>query len=166
MKDGAKLALGLGISAAIAGLIYAVTRAKAKPPPEGEAATIRIEIIGAACHFPATLLEGSPYTVRITITNASTKAGVPWEANFDIALLASTAKTTFIPSQRKTEYFAAGQKRVFEYPISVPLGSGGETGQVLVRIFDPAGNELAYKIEPITIQAVAIIYGATVTIGI
>jgi len=102
------------------------------------------------------LTEGESYTIKLTVTNRATKAGQPTAANLDIGLLASTEFTTIIPSTRTTEHFPPDEARVFDYDMVVPIGSGGENGQVIARVFDPAGNVIADVFEPITIESVAV----------
>lgn len=170
VENGKKAALGLGIAGGIAALIYAATRVKAAPPPEG-AAAITIEIIGPEgiplLHgSPVSVLEGESYTARVTITNLSTKAGQPWEAIFEVAVYADGAVVYFFPTTVTSEYFSAGQTLSFDYPLNVPLGIGGETGSIFGVVRDPAGIELARASEYITIQSVEIIYGATITVGV
>jgi len=170
MEDGKKAAVVVGVGAGIAGLLYLATKVKAAPPPP-EAAAIRIEILDAegnpvAHNSPAELIEGESYTVRVTVTNRSTKAGMPWEATLEIVVQAATEWTTLIPVTATMQDFGAGQTRSFDYPMSVPVGTGGETGQIIALVNDPAGVELARAREDITIISIEIIYGATVTIGV
>jgi len=171
-RDGRKIAIGAGIAAAVGGLIYALTRKRPPaPPPEGvvEAATVQIEVIGARGYSPVTLEEGGSYTVRLTITNATIKAvmpEVPWEATFNITIFAGTEWTTLIPTQSRDEYFGPAETRTFDYPMSVPLGTAGESGQIIATVRDPVGNEIASAIEPVTIAEVPIVYGATISIGV
>lgn len=139
--------------------------------PAAEGATIKIELFDAegqplTSSSPVELTEGESYTVRLTVTNLSTKAGAPWEATLNIGILAGTAYTTLIPFQARNEYFAPGQTRTFDYGMAVPLGSGGESGDIIADVLDPAGIKLAGAIEHFTILTVKIIYGATIVIGV
>ena len=140
---------------------------KEEAPP---GATIGIEIFNSQGlpvegHSPKILTEGESYTVRVTVTNTSTKAGIPWEADLDVGVMATTTYHTLISATRDTYHFAAGQALALDYPMAVPLGSGEETGSVWARVFDPAGAVLAEADEPITIETVEVIYGATVVIA-
>lgn len=158
------IGLGLGLVGAVG--LYAL--AQAAPAPEG--AKIKIEILDAEGHpvphnSPVSLLEGESYTVRLTITNLSTKAGEPWGTNLDVMITAFCDYTTLITITRATEYFAAGEAIIFDYPMAVPLGTGGQAGQIVVRVFDPEGNLVAEGIEPLTVETIEIIYGATIVIG-
>lgn len=156
--------LGLGLAAALG--IAALARAA---PPEEEkkaAATVKIEVIGAESHSPVTLTEGESYIVRLTVANLTTKAGAPSEATLEVVIAAGTEWVSLIPIQTSDEYFDAGQTRFFDYPMNVPLGTGGQSGNIVAVVNDPAGIELARATEYLSIAEVPIIYGATVTIGV
>lgn len=155
----------IGIGLGIAGVLGVAVLARAAAP-EGPAATIKIEVIGAEGHSPVTLEEGESYTVRLTVTNLTAKAGQPWEATLEVVVFAGTDFRTLIPTTASSEYFTAEQTRVFDYPISVPLGAGGEPGNIVAVVNDPAGIELASATEYFSIATIEIIYGATITIGV
>ena len=159
------LAVGTGLTVALAAM------GKAAPPEPGEGgAIIEIEIYDSEgnpvpSNSPRALDEGSSYTVRLTITNTSTKAGVPWDAILTVGIGAITSYTTLITAQEKAELFSAEQTRSFDYPINVPLGSGGETGYISAWVDDPDGTTLASALEDITINEIPIDYGAVIVIG-
>lgn len=157
----AALVVGVGL----AGLaLYLVTRAKAAPS-EGAAASVTIEVLGAESHSPIELLESESYTVRVTVTNQSIKAGVPCEATLDIFVTAGSELVRLIPDVlSRDEYFAAEQTRAFEYLISVPIGM--LPGDILAEVYDPAGEILARAFEYFTIISIEITYAATVSIGV
>lgn len=168
MKTGAKVIAGIGIGALS---IFGISRLLAQPPPEGDGAAIGIVILGpdglpVPKNSPASLLEGESYTVQVTVVNASTKAGQPWEATLDVITYGDGAVTYFYPPVSVTELFAPGQDRTFEYPLNIPMGYGGQSGSVWAWVRDPAGVELARASEPITIESVAIVYGADIVIGV
>ena len=48
---------------------------------------------------PATLLEGESYTARLTVTNRSTKAGVPAGATLGVGISSSVDGLYLIPEQ-------------------------------------------------------------------
>jgi len=104
---------------------------------------------------PATVVEGESYSVRLTVTNRSTKAGIPVGAPLEIVISAATAWTTLIPVTPSTEAFAAGETRSFDYAMGVPLGSGGEFGQIIGLVRDPTGIEVARAAEDLNIVEVA-----------
>jgi len=101
------------------------------------------------------LTEGESYTVRVTVTNRSTRGGEPCEADLDVGVQAFSTYHTLISATRRTQHFDAAQSLAFAYPMAVPLGSGGETGSIAARVFDPADNVLADAGEPITIEVIA-----------
>ena len=181
MDKKAKVAAALTGLGAVGGLIYAFTRPKKEeippvPPPPGEGgATIGITILDAQGNpvpqnSPAALLEGQIYTVMLTITNTTTKAGQPWATPLQVSIFAGTNLSTFIPSQIASYNFGAGEIKILTFPLGIPVGTGGETGQVVARVFSPIDvgltSPLATDIEPITIGTIAIIYGATIVIGV
>ena len=164
IKTGYILA-GLG---ALGGIIYLIAKAKEAPPappPDEPTATIVIEVIGAEHNSPVMLTEGESYTVRLTITNRSTKAGEPWAADLHIIISAATYSYTLIPPQDTIEHFSAGQTRIFDYFMDIPVGSGGESGAISVTVADPIGIPIVTATEPVNIAIVEIVYGATVVIG-
>ena len=168
-KDG-KTAMIVGLGVATAGVILLATKAKAEPPDE-EGAGVIIEILDSegnpvSHNSPVELVEGESYQANIWVTNQSTKAGEPWEAVLEIIVGAHISSTDLIPAAATMVPFAAGQTASKAYPFTVPMDTGGETGQILVRVKDPTGVELAYALEPINIIAIEIIYGAVVVIGV
>lgn len=168
MEDGRKAAAAGGIMALMAALIGVLLAAAAKAAPPG--AKIGIEVLDAQGNplphnSPVELIEGESYTVVVTATNMSTKAGEPWDVTFELVISAATEWRELIPITATMEDFAAGQTRSFSIPMYVPLGSGGETGQIVALLRDPAGNEIVRATEPFTIITIEIIYGATITIG-
>ncbi len=155
------------------GLGWRASRAKAAPPGgEQVAATVGLEILDMAGNpvpknSPATVVEGSTYTLRTTVTNKSTKSGVAVGVNLAIQPWGGTDATpmTFSPNWF-TAAFGAGVSYLFDSVFTVPAGSGGKTGQIGAYVFDPSNNIIAQAGDTLTIQSVAIVYGATVTIGL
>ncbi|MBA7619767.1 hypothetical protein ES703_27108 [subsurface metagenome] len=171
MKAGEKVVVGtLGVLGT--GLaIYGISRVRAEAPPEGEGAEIGIVILGpdgqpVPKNSPVTLLEGESYVAQVTVVNATTKGGVAWEAFFRVVAVGVGAMFYIYPSISREEYFAAGETRVFEYSFNVPMGYGGQSGEILAQVLDPAGTKIASASEPVTIETVAIIYGADIVIGV
>ena len=167
-----KGALGVGIGLVVAGLVLLGVKKAEVPleppePTEGEAATIVIEIVGAEKNSPAVVVEGETYPVRVTVTNTTTKVGTPWEATFNIRMVVNIGNWGVILGPTVSdEYFDAGITRVFEYLMSIPVGTGGLPGSVNFIIRGPAANVLATASEIFDVVEAEIIYGASVVIGV
>ena len=137
-------------------------------PPPG--ATIGIEVFNSQGlpvenNSPIVVNEGESYTVRVTITNLTTRAGAPWEATFGIDFAVLGATEVIVPWGRTSEYFAAEQTRALDYSMDIRFDLGGTLAAIQVNVLDPTGALVARAIEPVTIESVAIIYGAEVVIG-
>ena len=170
MTDKEKAVAAIGGLGLVGGLVYLATR-KVKAPPEGPPAAVKIEVYDSEGNLvpsnsPVTLDEGATYTVMVAVTNKTTRGGVPWEANLETIIMAATTLVDLIPYDVREALFAPNETKSFTSPLVIPVGLGGQTGAITVDVFDPAGILLAYAVEPLTIQSVAIIYGATVTIGV
>jgi len=170
VEDNKKVALGLGLGlAAAGGLVYALTR---KPPVEKpSAAEIVIKVYDSQGRLvphnsPLDLEEGESYTIVLTVTNQTTKAGTPWEASLGVGIHVFVDSIDLIPPDfRYGEYFAPGQTREFSWPLDIPLDIGARSGSINASVLDPDGRRIASDIKPLNIIAVEIIYGATVVIG-
>jgi len=167
MKDGKKAAVGLGLVAAL-GAIYFASRAKAAPPEEGGVTIVIYDQYGnpVPSGSPSILTEGASYTMVVTVTNMSTKAGTPWEATLTIDVSAVVDGSAIMTPSVKAEYFAAGETKAFSYPLSVPLGYGGFSGSALALVKDPTGVTLDSATEPLTIEEIPIDYAAGIVIGV
>ena len=168
-KDGKKAAVVLGLAAVVGGAVIA-TRAKAAPH-EGAAAKITITVLDSQGNpvphnSPFDLIEGEGYQVVVMVTNQSTWGGSPVGATLEVVVQAATDYTTLIPVAASDVEFGAGEAKPIYLSMVVPLGTGGETGQIIAVVNDPAGIEVARTTEPVTIIAVEIIYGATVGITV
>ncbi len=156
--------LGLGLRA---------SRAKAAPP-EGEqpAAMVGLEILDMAGNpVPpgslGTVVEGSSYTLRMTVTNTSTKLGAGVGATLGIQPFGAIVSTPLVFSPNWfPQAFTAGQSIVFNSTFTVPAGSAGLTNIIGADVFDPSNKLLAEKTDTLTVQSAAIIYGATIGIGL
>lgn len=172
-KDkGKKVVIGLGLAGLLTGLVYWVTRAKAILP-EKYAASVGIELIGPSGevvehHSPYDVIEGENYIARLTIGNASTRAGVSCAATLLIGVSGTIpGYPDLLPGPDTLEDFTADEIRIFDYPISIPIGAGGKVGDVTAVVFDAAKTELlASDSEPLIVIAAEIVYGATISIGI
>ncbi len=166
MEDRKKAAIALGLVGGIGTLLYLTTRVKAVPPPEVTAATVQIEVIGAESHSPVTLKEGESYTVRVTVTNQSTRAGVPVEATLGVGITSVTELGyVLIPGQESSEHFAPNETKTFDYTMDVPSDIG-QSGSIVAWVTDPAGADIVSATERFTITMPEIVYGATIAIGV
>ena len=173
MADDNKGLMVIGAAAAIAAGLFAWSKAKAEPPeppPDEEDTTLSIVILDAngnpvPTNSPANLIEGEDYTLRLTVTNTSTKLGTPWEATLWVRAQVATTQVNIF-SYSTQEYFLASQTRSFEYPFSVPEGIVGDTGLAIGQVDDPNQNLLANISQEIAILSAAIDYGAIVVIGV
>lgn len=105
---------------------------------------------------PAEVIEGKVYVITLTVTNQSTKAGMPVEAVLGIGISAATEFTTLISPQLSSEYFSANETRVFEYAMSVPIGAGGQGGVITSWVEDPTGLAIASATEDLVIAELVI----------
>ena len=88
------------------------------------------------------LTEGETYLVKVTTTNMSTKAGAPVAATLTIDVAGAVDSQTILDDSVVYE-FAAGETHTFEFPMAVPIGTGGQAGAVVADVFDPNGYKLA-----------------------
>jgi len=174
MEDGKKAIVGLGLATAIGG-IYLATKAKAAPAPPPEGAGVEIEIRDSEGNIvphnsPASLNEGEIYTVKVTVTNMTTRGGEPWEAELTTTIEAwvtdGFAKPYLIVKHDMVNTFAGDQATPYNYIIFPEIGTGGMNGGIFVTVYDPFGNVLKQVNEDLTIIALPIIYGAGIVIGV
>ena len=168
MRDKEKAVLAVGGLGLVGVITYFATR---KAAPEGPAASISIAVLGPGgvpveSNSPLTLDEGVTYTVMATVTNKTTRAGEPWEADLETWVMAGANMTDLIPYNISTQYYLPGSIIHLYSPLVIPMGLGGATGAIVANVFDPDGNLLATVTVPISIRSMAIVYGATVTIGV
>ena len=170
MGDGKKAAAAVGAGLLTAFLVARAARAAPGPAPGGVAAAIsRIDIVDAVTgnpvprNSPATLVEGSSYTASFTVTNQSTRLGVPVGADLLILIEGMVAAVSLPFPPAWLTSFAADQSLSSNIDFTVPDGTGGQTGVVNVRVFTPDGAILlAQAQEPVTILSAAIDYGASI----
>jgi len=151
---------------------------KKPPPTPGAGATISLTILDAAGNpvpknSPATLIEGHDYSVNLSVRNESVLIDPTdplslqaVDATLGIVISVQTNLYAFIPSRVDAQKFTAGQTLTFNYPFSVPMGLGGQTGTAYAGVQDPAGVNLVEIIEPFSIIAWDVIYRATLTLTI
>ncbi len=103
-----------------------------------------------------TLLAGQPYTVKVRVTNMSTKGGQPAAATMQISI-AAVASSLPIGSGSLTYPFAAGEGKTFSFPINVPATAGA--GAIVAKLLDPNGNFVNSMGVDVVIAATPIVAG-------
>lgn len=92
------------------------------------------------------LMIGETYTIKVTVTNQTTRGGQPWEADLTVGIAASVsdgfATIELIPSAETTSHFAPASSLPFTFPMSVPSTAAGMTGGISVGVRDPFGKLL------------------------
>ncbi|GAI14325.1 unnamed protein product, partial [marine sediment metagenome] len=89
-----------------------------------------------------------------TTTNMSTKAGVPVAATLTINI-AMRVNSQVIMEDSKVYGFAAGETHTFEFPVTVPMETGGKSGAAVAEVFDPNGYKIANGSLDIVIASIA-----------
>jgi len=168
LMDSKKGLLLLGLAAG--GILLASKlRAAELPPPEGNAASIGIVILDAAGNivphnFPADLYEGETYTIRVSVTNKSTKAGNPCAAVLTVANTTTLDGIGVTPGEPWPANYSSGQTLIFDYTLAIPDGSAGKFGALYFYVNDPGGNQLASAYENVNI--LAHVLSATINPGV
>ena len=164
-KEDKKGLLGLLALLGLGGLALALSGKK----PSGYGASISLQILDAATgepvprNSPAVVVEGGNYIARFTITNQSTRLGAPIGADLGTTI-AGVAGTTSIPFPAMwITSFGPGQGVTWDITFTIPDGTGGQTGSIVVDVWPPTGPALASAQEPLTVQSAAITYQATIT---
>jgi len=109
---------------------------------------------GLKINSPAVVTEGETYSVRITVTNQSTRAGQPTRATLTIGWRASAGTDTLIPLLEFEQLFAPGESTTWERPMTIPYFTE-PTGIIEAWVKDPEGNILASGSETLEIVAAA-----------
>jgi len=89
------------------------------------------------------LVEGKSYTIKVNVTNRSTKVGQPWEARLRVVTSAAVDSVVLLSSQERSYDFAPGEAHSFDFPINVPVNTGGKSGAIAVEVLDPLGSVIA-----------------------
>jgi len=158
-KKVAETLLGLGVLGA---LIYGLTRPKKEevvsPSPGEGAASISISVLDAQGNpvphnSPTNLYEGETYTVKVSVTNKSTKAAAPYAATLTITNQSTVDGIGVTSSAPRSDNYSADQTLNFNYTMAVPTGTAGAFGTLHFYVKDPSGNQLAAAYEDISIVA-------------
>jgi len=107
------------------------------------------------------LTRGETYQVKLTVTNQSTKAGVPVGATLGVGIFAM-AGVMLIPKRVDQEYFGPGQTREFTYSMTVTEEASGP-GAITAWVEDPSGKEIAKAIADILVTPYLVDFSGRVT---
>ena len=112
--------------------------------------------------MPFLFVEGTgPYTVNVTVTNASMKGTQPWPAT--LTLDVDAVGPSIYVAESTQANFGAGQQLMFSFPFSIPWGDVG-VGNIVAKVKDPTGVVLDEASVGFTIEEVPIDYGADVIV--
>jgi hypothetical protein len=111
---------------------------------------------------PYSFNEGNSYTIHFQVKNTSTKGGAGIPATFEVNLMATSQKKTYIPITTWQYNFAAGETKEFTQVFVPSNGDGGDSGNILGSIQFPDGTT-ANGSEQFNVIAVPIIYSGTIT---
>lgn len=162
----------LGVVAVAGGLAYLLTR-----KPSGSSLSIQlydedgnpVGVNGIGDAFSAGVVEGRSYTVRLTVTNQSTKLNQPTPATLKVQCVVHiTGITADVVGESRNVAFTAGQTQSFDWGFTVPMGSGGMPMIVNGAVYsgDSAMTQLAYgPAQTFTIQSEIIVYKASLIIN-
>jgi len=170
---------GIVAAGAVAGItiVLLAARAKAKPPtPPGEEAALKIEVFDSEGqpvphNSPFILTEGQSYTVVISVTNKTTRGGIPWEATLggyaELAIMrADWPMPIVLFSGSLDAFYIANETKQFNFPFNIPVGYGESGGEIIAAVTDPTGIVLASASEPTTIASEETVYAAEIVIGV
>ena len=115
---------------------------------------------------PAVLTEGSKYTIRVSVKNNTTRAGVPYAAQLETCMGVIAGGADLIPVTCRSDGFSPEETKAFTWTLNVPDFSGGQSGQITASVLSPSGLNIANAVEYFTILTIDIVYGATVVIGV
>ena len=160
---------GLMAAAALLGLGWLMS--KSQPPAEGTSATLGIAIYDESGNLvpqnsPAELVAGNSYTARVTVTNTSTQGGSPATANLGTRITVLIGGSLILDTGRLEAAYAANGSNIYDRVFYVTPGSAGLTGQVTAAVSDPSFTLIASGFELINELQPAIVYGASVGVGV
>lgn len=123
-------------------------------PPDDSTASLSIEIYDSVGNvIPAEvtpadlpsgqLQEGQTYNAVITVGNASTKGGTPWQAVLDLYFYVASAGVFLAGPQTLQYAYPAGGQKSWTVGFTIPLGLGGIPVVVYGKVLAPDGSILA-----------------------
>jgi len=115
-----------------------------EPPEEKDVGAIKIEVYDlygnkVPENSPLNFVEGETYNIIVTVTNLTTKAGMPWPTNLRLKLYAQNNDWTepdfptepyhvVLLSSDELHYFEGAQQQIFTYQITIPTLASGAYG--------------------------------------
>lgn len=147
---------------------------KKVPPPGENAASCTIQILDAATgspvpkNSPALVVEGSSYIARIIVANRSTKTGSPVGATLTVDVKGYAGSITIPFAAPVTEAYLAQETKTKDWTFTMPAGTAGIAGSIVVAVKDPTGAVVSGGTctEPLTISSAAIEYAASCSISV
>jgi len=175
MKDGTKIALGLGGIAAALGVAKLLSGEKqALPVPDNPDSSVSIIIRPSAMRkYPHRRVPLAPNTpvdeghsadIIVTVKNISTQGGVAVAATLTTKITMSTTDgTVILPVQSHAENYGPNESKSYTHAGVVPIGKAGQSVNGNVSVFDPNNVQIttATGSAPITAM-LANIFGAVI----
>lgn len=162
MDDNMKGILFLGT---IAGGIFLLSKLSAGQGGIQGAATVSMSIrkagglSGISAEIGDDLIAGDSYVLTTTVTNQSTRAGLPVAADLVMAWGGN------VVNSNQSASFGVGETKSFNVPFTVPLGLAGSTAQFSVAVKAPSGLTVASDSIQGYVQSPSINYAASVVLG-
>lgn len=173
MKKGIGILAGVAI---IGGVIYLATRKKSTTSPDGteQSGNLNMALMdefgnpisnGIGNSFSAGVVEGGNYTIRVSVTNTSTKGSVAVAATLNLLMAVSAGSTMLVNLVNTSMSLAAGETKTKDFSFTIPSGTGNSDLIANAILKDPDGASLADKLQSWSIGSQAIVYGGTVSIN-
>lgn len=110
--------------------------------------------------------EGETYTASVVMQNNSTRGGQPYAINVLVnATAAGNTGGTYLSPTTKEASLYAGGSGIVTFPINPPLGSGPDTGTLIVNVKNTEGNTIAVRTVNFTVKAVLVNPAAEISIN-
>lgn len=171
---GKEAVIGLILGTAAVVAVGAIALAAGKDE-DGNGGAVEITVydkygIPVPHNSPMELIEGDPYTIAATVTNRSTKKGIPWSANLKTILMVNGAVPeglVYLVNIEDVYEYAPDETRVItSQTFTVPLGFGGYSGDAAGYLIDPNNVTIASVIEAIDYILVPIIIDVDIILDI
>lgn len=157
MDDNTKGILLLGGAVA---LIVLISKKGSGGEVAGAASVaMAIRSAGISAEIGDDLIAGNSYILSTTVTNQSTRAGVPSAADLTLVWGGNVVNSS------QSASFAAGETKSFDIPFTVPNGMAGSTASFTVAVKSPSGITVASDTIQAFVQSGAVNYAASVVLG-